>query len=90
MSEPKTDPGTRVVQIGPDRVTIKETEVVIEAKRKMPDWEVREIKPRSDLLRRQKILPGRTAQMPGPIRRSLLAFPVARRRIRKNKIFPCL
>jgi len=35
----------RVIQVGPDRVTISEQEVVIEAKHKMPDWEVRELDP---------------------------------------------
>jgi hypothetical protein len=45
MNEAKTDAGTRIIQVGPDRVTIKDNEVIIEAKRKMPDWEVRELNP---------------------------------------------
>src|SRR5262245_59544696 len=32
----------RVLQVGPDRVTITDGEVVIEARRPLPDWEVRE------------------------------------------------
>jgi len=35
----------RVIQIGPDRVTIKDTEVIIDAKHKMPEWQVRELNP---------------------------------------------
>jgi hypothetical protein len=35
----------RLVQIGPDRVTIKDSEVIIEAKHKMPEWQVRELNP---------------------------------------------
>src|SRR5262245_5944757 len=35
----------RVIQVGPDRVTISGSEVIIEAKRAMPDWEVRELNP---------------------------------------------
>jgi hypothetical protein len=37
-----TEPASRVHRIGPDRVTVTDQEVVIEAKRAMPDWEVRE------------------------------------------------
>jgi hypothetical protein len=35
----------RVVQVGPDRVTIKDHEVIIEAKHKMPEWQVRDLNP---------------------------------------------
>jgi hypothetical protein len=35
---------TRVVKIGPDRVTVTEAKVVIEARHEMPDWKVREFK----------------------------------------------
>jgi len=34
-----------IVRIGPDQVTIREQEVVIEARRAMPDWEVRDLNP---------------------------------------------
>jgi hypothetical protein len=38
-------PQTRVIEIGCDQVTISENEVVIDAAREMPDWQVREFKP---------------------------------------------
>ena len=37
-----SEPAPRTLQIGPDRVVVSHQEVVIEAKRQMPDWEVRE------------------------------------------------
>lgn len=39
---PITEPAPRLLQVGPDRVTVTDQEVVIEAKRELPDWEVRE------------------------------------------------
>jgi hypothetical protein len=42
MNEPQSAAGERTVKIGPDRVTIKSDEVIIDAKREMPDWQVRE------------------------------------------------
>jgi hypothetical protein len=35
----------KVLQIGPDRVTVQDYEVVIDARHPMPDWDVREINP---------------------------------------------
>jgi len=35
----------RIIQVGPDRVTIAKGEVTIEAKNRMPDWEVRDLNP---------------------------------------------
>ena len=35
----------RVVQVGPDRVTVSEAELIIQAKRPMADWQVRELNP---------------------------------------------
>jgi hypothetical protein len=35
----------KVIQVGPDRVTIKDNEVIIEAKHRMDEWKVREINP---------------------------------------------
>jgi hypothetical protein len=45
MSESQTQTTPKVVRIGPDRVTIQGSEVVIQAKHRMPDWTVREINP---------------------------------------------
>jgi len=42
ISEQKPE---RVLQIGPDRVTLRVSEVLIEAKHEMTDWEVRELNP---------------------------------------------
>jgi len=42
ISEQKPE---RVLQIGPDRVTVRASEVLIEAKHEMTDWEVRELNP---------------------------------------------
>src|SRR5580765_8038661 len=39
VAEPK------VIQVGPDRVTIKENEVIIDAKHRMEEWKVREMNP---------------------------------------------
>jgi hypothetical protein len=36
---------TRVIRIGPDQVTVTDEAVIIEARREMPDWEVREFQP---------------------------------------------
>src|SRR6266481_2076597 len=41
-SKPKPE---RVLQIGPDRITVTGDEVAIEAKHEMPNWEVRELNP---------------------------------------------
>jgi hypothetical protein len=35
----------KVIEVGPDRVTVSETELVIEAKNPMPDWQVLELNP---------------------------------------------
>src|SRR5437016_8374940 len=35
----------RILQIGPDRVTVTDGEVIIEAKNRMPDWDVRDLNP---------------------------------------------
>ena len=35
----------RMLQIGPDRVTVADGEVTIHAKNRMPDWEVRDLNP---------------------------------------------
>jgi hypothetical protein len=35
----------RIIQVGPDRVTIKENEVIIDAKHRLEEWKVREINP---------------------------------------------
>ena len=43
MTETRTAPSEKVVKIGPDRVTIKSDQVIIEAKHEMPDWSVREL-----------------------------------------------
>jgi len=44
MDEPPEIEQPRSIQIGPDQVTISDREVLIEAKREMPDWQVREFK----------------------------------------------
>src|SRR2546423_5375741 len=41
----KSKPKEKIVRLGPDRLTIKETEVIIDAKHRMPDWEVRDLNP---------------------------------------------
>jgi hypothetical protein len=43
MTETLTQPPEKVLKIGPDRVTIKSDEVIIEARHEMPDWSVREL-----------------------------------------------
>ena len=45
MPETLESKSERVINVGPDRVTIREHEVIIEAKHSMPDWEVREMNP---------------------------------------------
>jgi len=45
MSETMAAPHAKVIQVGPDRVTIKDDEVVIEARHRMEEWKVREINP---------------------------------------------
>jgi len=35
----------RVVQVGPDRVTVSDSELLIDARNPMPDWQVRELNP---------------------------------------------
>ena len=45
MSESQTETAPKVIRVGPDKVTIQGSEVVIEAKHRMPDWTVREINP---------------------------------------------
>src|SRR6266571_2844392 len=45
MNETQPSPQPRVVRIGPDQVTIQDNEVIIEAKHRMPDWQVRELNP---------------------------------------------
>ena len=45
MSESTAVVEPKVMQVGPDRVTIKENEVIIEARHRMEEWKVREINP---------------------------------------------
>jgi hypothetical protein len=45
MAEPGEAKQAKVIKIGPDRVTIAETEIVIETRHAMADWEVQEINP---------------------------------------------
>ncbi len=45
MEETPQTKAERVLIFGPDRVTVRDTEVVIEAKRPMADWEVRDLNP---------------------------------------------
>jgi hypothetical protein len=45
MPETLESNSERVINVGPDRVTIREQQVIIEAKHPMPDWEVRELNP---------------------------------------------
>lgn len=42
MQEPAEGKPERVVRIGPDQVTVRDDEVLIEARHPMPDWEVRD------------------------------------------------
>jgi len=44
MEGPEEIEPPRLIQIGPDQVTMLDQEVVIEAKHEMPDWQVREFK----------------------------------------------
>jgi len=45
MEAPSGTNSERTIQIGPDRVTILGSEIVIEAKHDMPDWELRDLNP---------------------------------------------
>jgi hypothetical protein len=42
MQDPTASQPERTLRVGPDKVTVRETEVVIEAKRPLADWEVHE------------------------------------------------
>ena len=45
MSESAARVEAKTIQMGPDQVTIKENEVIIEAKHRMEEWKVRDINP---------------------------------------------
>jgi len=45
MSESTVGAEPKVIQIGPDRITIAENEVIIDARHRMDEWKVREINP---------------------------------------------
>lgn len=45
MGEIFTSNTHRILQVGADKVTVRSSELVIEAKRPMPDWEVRDLNP---------------------------------------------
>ncbi len=45
MPETLESKSERVINVGPDRVTIKAKEVIIEARHAMADWEVRDLNP---------------------------------------------
>src|SRR6266850_6214100 len=45
MSESAAGVEAKTIQMGPDQVTIKENEVIIEAKHRMEEWKVRDINP---------------------------------------------
>ncbi len=45
MEETPQTEAERILKIGPDRVTVRKTEVVIEAKRPMADWKVLDLNP---------------------------------------------
>lgn len=70
-------PASTIFQIGPDRVTIREGEAVIEAKHPLPDWEVREINYVPVYLRDKKyyLVEKRKAQEPYAVRYLLRPWP---------------
>ena len=45
MDELKVAAEPQVIRIGPDRITINENEVIIDARHRMPEWKVRELNP---------------------------------------------
>ena len=45
MAESRQTAALRVIQVGPDQVTVTDEEVLIETRRPMADWQVRELNP---------------------------------------------
>ena len=68
---------SRVIKVGPDQVTISDTEVVLEVKHEMPDWEVRDLNPVPIYFEDKKyfLLEKRKAQPPYAIRYLLHPWP---------------
>ncbi len=77
MPESLGAPSQRVLRIGPDRVTVTDTEVVIEAKHEMPEWEVRSSRPPAIYFEDKKfLLIGKDkAEAPYGIRYTLQPWP---------------
>jgi hypothetical protein len=77
MADPRQISPARVVQVGPDRVTLVGEEAIIEAKHPMPDWDVREINPVPIYLQDRKFLLARKskASLPFSTRYHLLPWP---------------
>jgi hypothetical protein len=77
MDEPPNRVQSRSIQIGPDQVTITDQEVVIEAKHKMPDWQVREFKVIPIYFEDKKyfLAEKRKVQSPGPFHYVLRPWP---------------
>jgi hypothetical protein len=68
----------RVLNVGPDRVTISETEAVIEARHPMLDWDVREMNPVPVYLEDKKyvLIEKRKAEAPYAVRYLLHPWPM--------------
>jgi hypothetical protein len=67
----------QVLQVGPDRVTVTDRELIIEARHAMPDWEVREMNPIPVYFGESKycLLQKRKAQPPYAVRYVLRPWP---------------
>jgi hypothetical protein len=77
MSEQNETVAEKVIKVGPDRVTIREKEVIIEARTRMPDWEVRELNPLPVYFNDQKytLVEARKADSPYAVCYVLLPWP---------------
>ncbi|HSU52662.1 MAG TPA: hypothetical protein VLT36_01235 [Candidatus Dormibacteraeota bacterium] len=72
-----TATASKVIQIGPDKVTIKHREVIIEAKHRMPEWQVRELNPPPVYFQDSKyhVVEASKAEAPYAVRYLLMPWP---------------
>jgi hypothetical protein len=87
MTEASDIPSQRVIHIGPDRVTITDAEVVIEAKYEMPEWEVRSSQTPAIYFEDKKYLLVDKAPLSGPYAFRYLLHPWPEGRASNPKMF---
>src|SRR5438034_7816968 len=87
MKQPPYAAPGRVLRIGPDRVTISDGQVIIEAFHPMPDWQVREFSPVPIYFDNEKYLLARKSKAQPPFAVCYVLHPWPESYISNTKLF---